>query len=153
MNLKWDNIKFSMEYPQSKTILIVDDDRIICDVLELTLGKQGFKTITAYNGQRALEVLQARTRKIHLVVLDLMMPGRDGYEVLKELQGRGFQNVPIFVVTARTLDKSTIELIGMESNVEGFFTKPIDFLDFNRKAHSVLGTLPPARTESSEKET
>ena len=128
--------------PKSKVILIVDDDDMICDLYKTSLARQGFRVVTAPSGEKALETLKAG-RHFDLILLDLMMPGRGGYDVLKELQQPGFQDIPIFVVTARSLDKSTSQMISLESNVRGILQKPGDMKSFHKKIHEVLGTTPP----------
>ena len=94
------------------------------------------------SGDKALEAIRAG-HHFDLVVLDLMMPGRGGYDVLKELQQSGHENIPIFVVTARALDPSTFRMISLESNVQGILQKPVDMKSFHKKIHEVLGTTPP----------
>ena len=129
--------------PESKTILIVDDDETITTFFEMLLSREGFKVIPVNSGKSALEKLKAKIyRKVDLVLLDLMMPAPGGYEVLKELQKPDFQKVPIFIVTARALDQGTVGMLRLESNVVEFFNKPIDPTDFKKKLHQHLGTLP-----------
>ena len=95
--------------PQDKNILVVDDDMMICELYHASLTKQGFRVVTASSGDKALGLLNS-TLHFDLVTLDLMMPGRGGYDVLKMLQHLGLE-IPIFVVTARALDSSTFQMI------------------------------------------
>ena len=128
--------------PKSKSILVVDDDKMICDLYQTSLLRQGFRVVALPSGDKALEAIRAG-HHFDLVVLDLMMPGRGGYDVLKELQQSGHENIPIFVVTARALDPSTFRMISLESNVQGILQKPVDMKSFHKKIHEVLGTTPP----------
>ena len=129
--------------PSSKTIMIVDDDKSICTFLEVLLMREGFRTIVCEGGSSALQKLKSKAyRKIDLVLLDLMMPAPGGYEVLKELQQPDYQNVPIFIVTARNLDPGAIVMFKLESNVKEFFNKPIQTPEFKKKIHEHLGTVP-----------
>lgn len=129
--------------PETKTILVVDDDNNIREFFEMLLNKEGFETVTSHSGTDALNLLRSDSyNQFDLVILDLMMPGRGGYDVLKELQSGQYQNVPIYIVTARVMDPGAVQLIKEESNVQGFWSKPIDSKDFKRKIHILLGTQP-----------
>lgn len=86
-----------------KRVLIVDDEEKIINFIRLKLGLSGYEVNVATNGQEALNL--AKTAKPDIVVLDILMPGMDGFEVLKQL--RTFSNVPVIVATAKefTSDK------------------------------------------------
>ena len=129
--------------PRSKTILIVDDDETVSAYFEMLLSREGFKLAVANSGKAALEKLKSKAYgKIDLVFLDLMMPAPGGYEVLKELQSPDYQRVSIFVVTARTLDPGTVNMLKLESNVLEFCAKPIYSTELLEKVHRHLGTVP-----------
>ena len=129
--------------PDSKTILVIDDDRPTCLYFKTLLEFDGLHVETAFGGEEALNLLKSEAhQQFDLVILDLMMPGYGGYEVLKELQQPGYQDVPIFIETAHVLDQATVDLINSESNVHGYWTKPIDTKEFKTKIHELLGTAP-----------
>ncbi len=129
--------------PSTKRILVIDDDNPTCLYFKTLLGFDGFQVETAGGGEDALKFLKSGAfHNFDLVILDLMMPGYGGYEVLKELQQPGYQDVPIFIETAHVLDQGTVELINSESNVHGYWTKPIDTKGFKAKVHEILGTEP-----------
>ena len=128
--------------PESKTILIVDDEETVCDFFQAVFAREGFRVICVTNGKSAVDRLKSKTYRIDLLILDLMMPGYSGYDVLKELQHPDFKDIPIFINTARALDQGTIEMIKLESNVRGYWQKPVDIIDMVKKAHEVLGTTP-----------
>lgn len=129
--------------PDSRTILVVDDDRSICTLFETLLAQEGFQVVVESDGEAALNLLKSDAyHQYDLVILDLMMPNYGGYEVLRELQQEGYQNVPIFIVTARALDPGTIEMIRSESNVVEFLRKPLEPSEFRSKVHEHLGTVP-----------
>ena len=137
--------------PSSKTILIVDDDESICAFFEVMLMREGFRVIVCLGGSSALDQLKGKAyRKIDLVLLDLMMPAPGGYEVLKELQQPDYQNVPIFVVTAREFDQANIAMLRLESNVKEFFKKPIDQKEFTKKIHQHLETVPQSKPSQTD---
>ena len=91
-----------------KKVLVVDDDPNIVEVLRLYFDKDGFAVISCLSGDRAMETFQ--TSQPDLVVLDLMLPGKDGYDICREI--RKTSDVPIIMLTARsdTLDK----VVGLE---------------------------------------
>ena len=103
-----------------KTILVVDDERNIVDLLRLYLEKEGFGVIAAHDGQAALD-LHAR-HDPDLVVLDLMLPIVDGFEVCRELRRRG--DTPVLMLTARTDDVDAI--VGLELGADDYVTKPFN---------------------------
>ena len=126
----------------NKIILIVDDDKTILDLYQASLARQGFKIATAESGDKAIALFKAG-HEFDLVVTDLMMPGKGGFELLKEMQEAGFYATPVIVVTARALDQSTFQTINLESNVKGVLQKPINMKEFHKKIHQLLGTTPP----------
>ena len=98
------------------TILIVEDHGSLRDIVSIYLMRQGYHIRTAGNGQAALDILA--TEKIHLMLLDLMLPSVDGFEVLRQLQEQEHHTVPyVIVVTALTAEnekKKVLELGGDE---------------------------------------
>jgi len=103
-----------------KTILVVDDERHIVDLLRLYLEKEGFAVIAAQDGEQAL-ALHAR-HDPDLVVLDLMLPKADGFEVCREMSRRG--DTPILMLTARDDDIDAI--VGLELGADDYVTKPFN---------------------------
>jgi len=113
-------------------ILIVDDDRNICEILRLYLQKEGYTPIVAYNGQEALE--KFRIVQPSLIVLDLMLPIMDGIEVCKEV--RKFSKVPIIMLTAKgeTFDK----VLGLELGADDYVVKPFEPKELVARVKAVL---------------
>ena len=103
-----------------KTILVVDDERHIVDLVRLYLEKEGFAVLTAADGDAALEA--AGRYEPDLVILDLMLPGRDGFDVCRELRRRG--DTPILMLTARDDDVDAI--VGLELGADDYVTKPFN---------------------------
>ncbi len=103
-----------------KTILVVDDERHIVDLLRLYLEKEGFGVVAAHDGEEAL-ALHDRHQP-DLVVLDLMLPKLGGYEVCRELRRRG--DTPILMLTARSDDIDAI--VGLELGADDYVTKPFN---------------------------
>ncbi len=116
----------------SKDILIVDDDKNICEVVKLYLQKEGFKVSLAYDGQSGLEAFERSTPA--LVVLDIMMPRKDGWEVLKQI--RKTSAVPVIMLTAKgeTFDK----VLGLELGADDYIVKPFDPKEFIARIKAVM---------------
>ncbi len=102
-------------------ILIVDDNEKIRKLIEIYLKREGFQVFHSENGEAALEVLD--TMKIDLIIVDVMMPKMDGYQLVEELREAKY-TFPILMVTAKDtyLDKK----MGFELGVDDYMTKPID---------------------------
>ena len=101
-----------------KTILIVDDEKPIVDILVYNLQKEGYNTIEANDGVTAVEM--ALTQKPDLILLDIMLPKMDGLTVCKKI--RAVLNVPILMLTAR--DEEIDKIIGLELGADDYVTKP-----------------------------
>jgi DNA-binding response OmpR family regulator len=115
-----------------KTILVVDDERHIVDLVRLYLEKEGFGVVTAFDGVEALE--RHARHDPDLVVLDLMLPKLDGFEVCREIRRRG--DTPVLMLTARDDDIDTI--VGLELGADDYVTKPFDPLELIDRIYKVL---------------
>lgn len=105
----------------AKTILVVDDEKDIVEMLKYNLQKEGYKVITAYNGKEALDRAQQRP---DLILLDIMMPVMDGLQTLKALkQNKQTESVPVLFLTAKGAE--TDEIVGLEIGAEDYIVKPI----------------------------
>ena len=102
-------------------ILIVDDNEKIRKLIEIYLKREGFQVFHAEDGEAALEVLDAM--KIDLIIVDVMMPKMDGYELVKELRDANY-SLPILMVTAK--DTYPDKKKGFDLGVDDYMTKPID---------------------------
>jgi len=130
--------------PKTKTVLIVDDDESILDLLEHVVKKEGFKVERAEDGQEALRKVE--TSVPDAIVLDFMLPGMGGFEVAKELQMGDARSVPILVITGRKIDRQTVDMILQETNVREYIEKPIKPAVLAASLHKVAGTRPPDNT-------
>ncbi len=101
-------------------ILVVDDDVNICELLRLYLEKEGWEVLVAYNGVKAMELF--KTKSPDFVILDIMLPGDDGFTVLKTI--RTVSNVPVIMLTAKgdTGDKVT----GLDIGADDYMCKPFN---------------------------
>ena len=105
-----------------ETILIVDDNREIVDSLGKLLKLEGYEIITAYDGLEALDRLESN--KIDLIILDVMMPKADGFEVLRRLRQAG-KTVPVLFLTAR--DSVADRVKGLDGGANDYLVKPFSF--------------------------
>ena len=104
-------------------VLVVDDILANVKLLEARLEAEYFEVLTAFSGAEALEIC-ARER-VDVVLLDVMMPGMDGFEVCRRLKAEPTsQDVPVVMVTA--LDQPSDKLQGLEAGADDFLTKPVD---------------------------
>lgn len=113
-------------------IMIVDDDRNICELLRLYLEKEDFTAVLAYDGVQALELYESE--KPDLVLLDIMMPRMDGWEVCRRLREKS--RVPVIMLTAKgeTFDK----VLGLELGADDYIVKPFDTKEVVARIKAVL---------------
>jgi DNA-binding response OmpR family regulator len=106
----------------AEKILVVDDDREMVELIELFLGNAGFNTLAAFSGEEALE--KTFKEKPDLILLDIMMPKIDGWEVLRRIKNDPeAQNIPVAFITART--QNIDKMIGLSvMKAAGYITKP-----------------------------
>lgn len=114
------------------TILLVDDEQHIIDLAKMYLEKEGFKIIEANDGRRALNTIAAE--KPALVVLDLMLPEVDGWEVCRRV--RADSDVPIIMLTARGDDIDRI--VGLELGADDYLTKPFNPRELVARVRAIL---------------
>ena len=104
-------------------ILVVDDDRDIVRLVRSYLEKAGYQVLTAYDGESALQVL--RSERPQLVILDLMLPDRDGWDVARLVRAdSNIAATPIIMLTARVEDNDKI--VGLEIGADDYITKPFN---------------------------
>ena len=103
---------------EKKTILIVDDEQKIVDLLVHNLKKEGYETIEANDGQTAIEV--ALEKRPNLILLDVMLPRVDGLSVCKKIKNS--YNVPILMISAK--DDELDKIVGLELGADDYITKP-----------------------------
>ncbi|KKN40266.1 hypothetical protein LCGC14_0735110 [marine sediment metagenome] len=117
-------------------ILIVDDEEDFCYFVKKNLEAiSNYKIIIATRGRKGIQI--ARKEKPDLILLDIMMPGIGGLEVLKKLKGNEkTQNIPIIMLTAKDEDKSRIKALG--SFCDDYIIKPVENLVLKGKIHKVL---------------
>jgi len=116
----------------NKSILVVDDDPKIVEIVSLYLKREGYRVLAAYDGRQALEM--AREKRPDLIVLDLMLPGLDGMDVCRLL--RDESDVPILMLTARASDED--KLHGFDVGADDYLTKPFNPRELVARVRAIL---------------
>ena len=125
--------------PTATKLLIIDDDQTLVTALKLYLSKGGYEVITAGNGLEGLQALY--NERPDLVILDIMMPKMDGWEVCKRI--RELSDVPIIMLTAR--DQETDRVTGLKMGADDYIAKPFSLKELEARLEAVLRRtrLPP----------
>lgn len=131
---------------EKQLILIVDDDKNILMILEMYLKKEGFEVVTCENGKEAVRLFGEI--KPALVLLDVMLPGMDGFEVLSEIRKKS--DTPIIMLTAR--GSTTDRIQGLENGADDYVAKPFDSNELVARVKAVLRRSAPQDTEPEVKE-
>ena len=116
----------------SRKVLVVEDEPILLETLAYNLSRQGYEVCQAITGRQALEV--ARREMPDLVVLDVMLPGIDGFEVCRIL--RQESNVPILMLTAR--DEVVDRVVGLEMGADDYMTKPFSMRELMARVKAMM---------------
>ena len=120
---------------ERKRILIADDEEDVVTTLQFTLEKEGYQCLTAYDGKEALD--KAKRENPDLIILDIMMPKMNGYEVSRLLKfDARFKHIPIVMLTARTQAKD--KEIGRDTGADVYITKPFEMDDLVSTVHNIL---------------
>lgn len=116
-------------------ILVVDDEPDILSVLVYHLSREGYRVTTAVNGQGALTT--AAAERPDLIILDLMLPGMDGYEVLQRLRrGERTETIPVILLTARREEEERVK--GFEVGADDYITKPFSARELTLRVEALL---------------
>lgn len=135
-----------------KTILVVDDEKPISDIIKFNLSKEGYQIETAFDGNEAVQKFE--TVKPDLIILDLMLPGMDGLEVAKVI--RKTSHTPIIMLSAK--DSEFDKVIGLEIGADDYVTKPFSNRELLARVKAQLrrsetiGTVAEGAQQSSPKE-
>lgn len=113
-------------------IYVVEDDKAIRNLVAYALGEKGYEVNTFEDGLDIVEII--RDNPCELLLLDLMLPGKDGVEILKEI--REFSNIPVIILTAKTDEFDKV--LGLESGADDYITKPFSILELLSRVKAVL---------------
>jgi len=113
-------------------ILVCDDDKEIVSAIEIYLQKEGYNVLKAFDGNECLDKL--RSNLIHLVILDIMMPNKDGIETLQEI--RKCKSLPVIMLSAKSEDTDKIH--GLELGADDYVTKPFNPLELIARVNSCI---------------
>ena len=114
------------------TVLICDDDKDIVSALEIYLTSEGYRTVSAYNGEEAIAAV--RSENIDLILMDVMMPRLDGIRATAKLREEG--NIPIILLTAKSED--TDKVLGLNIGADDYITKPFNPIEVLARVKSQL---------------
>lgn len=128
-----------------KTILIVDDEKMIRNLLNVNLTKEGYNVIEATDGLEAVEI--AKEKKPDLILLDVMLPKLDGLSVCKRI--KNIMNVPILMVTAK--DGEVDKILGLELGADDYVTKPFSIRELIARIKANLRKVEVKETPEAEK--
>ena len=133
-----------------KTILIVEDEQNIVDILSFNLSREGYDTLEAYDGKTGLQL--ALEQNPDLILLDLMLPEMNGFDVCRKLREAG-SSVPILMLTAR--EEETDKVLGLELGADDYITKPFAMRELMArvKANIRRVDMAPAQSAPSAGET
>ena len=115
------------------TVLICDDDKDIVSALEIYLTSEGYRTVSAYNGEEAIRAVNEGN--IDLILMDIMMPQLDGIRATARLRESG-GNIPIILLTAKSED--TDKILGLNIGADDYITKPFNPLELTARVRSLL---------------
>ena len=121
------------------TVLICDDSKAIHNSLTSYLGEQGFDTISAYDGETALEKM--RTNSVDVVLLDIMLPGMDGYEVCREIR----KNSDVYIIMLSAKGEEMDRIVGLEVGADDYVSKPFSPREVTIRIKKAMNRLYPKR--------
>jgi two-component system, OmpR family, alkaline phosphatase synthesis response regulator PhoP len=128
----------------AKRILLVDDEQDILDLLKYNLEAEGYETMTASDGVQALELAKSSP---DLIILDVMLPGKDGWEVIRQLrQTEGTKHIPVIFLTAKGGEVD--EVVGLELGADDYIVKPISIRKLIARVKTTLRKAAPSLPEA-----
>jgi len=127
-------------------ILVVDDEIYIVHILDFSLGMEGYEVLTALDGEQALERL--KSDKPDLIVLDIMMPKVDGYEVCRAIKANPeTQHIPVILLSAK--GRNVDQKMGFDVGADDYITKPFSPRKLVERINAILGQTVSERSNTS----
>lgn len=131
-----------------KSIMVVDDDKNICRLVESALRQNGFDVESANSGEDALVTL--KSRNFDAIILDILLPGMDGLETLRQLRANpSHQHIPVIMLTSKNSEFDSV--IGLELGADDYVGKPIRFYELVARVKSVLRRSEKTQQHKSAK--
>lgn len=125
-----------MANPEDKLIMIVDDDETVVELLKFAVENAGFNSMSAINSYKALELVQAH--KPDLIILDMRLPGKTGFEVLGILAKNNYGDIPVILISGSFTDEILRDISNTKNNIKGYFAKPINTVKLVEDIHTLL---------------
>lgn len=127
-----------------KRVLVVDDEKLIVKGIRFSLEQDGMEVDCAYDGEEALEL--AHSRSYDMILLDVMLPKMNGFEVCQQI--RGFSNVPVVMLTAKGEDMDKI--LGLDYGADDYITKPFNILEVKARIKAIMRRTGAKSQEKNE---
>lgn len=127
-----------------KTVLIVEDEKNIVDILRFNLQRAGYQTLEAYDGEDGLA--QAVSANPDLILLDVMLPKKNGFDVCRALRDQG-SSVPVIILTAR--EEEADKVLGLEIGADDYITKPFSMEELVMRIEAVLRRVKGKKNKES----
>ena len=130
---------------EHKKVLIAEDDKDITEILSLQLEKNNFEIYITDNGKKALNIVQ--TEKIDIVLVDIMMPIMNGYELIKEIRKKS--HIPVIIISAKNMEKDKI--LGLDIGADAYITKPFNPLEVVANVKAIIRRCYKYEEENNQK--
>lgn len=132
--------------PNTKKIVVIDDEKSMVDFLREVLRRDGFQVVTVQSAKDAKAIIEST--KPDLIVVDLVMPGMSGVELIHYLQEKGMQSIPVIVITGHNRSLDDEEKIRLEANVVDIIKKPFQPSILMMRVRQLLKTNPEGYPQS-----
>lgn len=134
-----------------KQVLIIDDDKELCALMKKCIEQENLSAVTAYSGIEGLQIIKENQNNngFSLIILDVMMPYMDGFQVLKKI--REVSNIPVLMLTAKSNEEDKV--LGLQLGADDYLTKPFSINELTARVHSLIRrytTLNPAFSEETD---
>lgn len=134
-----------------KQVLIIDDDKELCALMKKCIEQENLSAVTAYSGIEGLQIIKENQNNngFSLIILDVMMPYMDGFQVLKKV--REVSNIPVLMLTAKSNEEDKV--LGLRLGADDYLTKPFSINELTARVHSLIRrytTLNPAFSEETD---
>ena len=132
-------------------VLIIDDDKELCALMKKCIEQENLSAVTAYSGIEGLQIIKENQNNngFSLIILDVMMPYMDGFQVLKKI--REVSNIPVLMLTAKSNEEDKV--LGLRLGADDYLTKPFSINELTARVHSLIRrytTLNPAFSEETD---